>query len=311
VIAQAPETQFSMADPNPSPAGGKPPSISEVIERALKLPCSPSLLPRLMAAVDNPDNSSAEIESIISVDSALAAATLRLANSAYFGGGEPVAVLDEAIMRLGMKEVYRLAALVLIGRWESSHKQNLRWEPGDFARHSICTALAAEVLAESTGNAEPQVAYTIGLLCDLGKLALAYICPGFYPAIFEHCKRTDCTWEEAERAVLGYHNAEVGARLVRSWHFPEQFAGVIEHQLNPVQAPSDARALVTLIHAAKFMAVCLGPGVTEEGFLFAVHGDFLNEQGYTAEVLEPAMVEARNRAVSRLGNRLAMGHIDN
>ena len=160
-----------------------PPRLDEVCAQALKLPCGPSLLPRLIATLQDAQSTAHEIEQIISLDSALAAATVRLANSAHFGAREPVAALDEAIVRLGQREIYRLSALALVSRWESVHHENLRWAPGDYSRHSLCTAIAAEVLAETTERIDPAMAYTAGLVCDLGKLALAYVCAPFYPAI--------------------------------------------------------------------------------------------------------------------------------
>jgi HD-like signal output (HDOD) protein len=286
-----------------------PPSLDEVCAQALKLPCAPSLLPRLIAALHDDESTAAEIERIIAWDSALAAATLRLANSAHYGGHEPIGALDEAILRLGQREIYRLAALILVSRWESAQTGSLRWSPGDYSRHSICTALAAEVLAEATERIDPSIAYTAGLVCDLGKLALAYVCAPFYATITECCELAPCTWEQAEKSVLGYHNAETGARLLRAWRFPELFALAVEHQLNPLQTPAEALPLVAHLHAAKYLAVALGPGVTEEGFLFTLHGSFLAEWGFTTDFLEEAMIEVRSRALARLGGQLMLGPV--
>jgi HD-like signal output (HDOD) protein len=287
-----------------------PPSLDQVCEQALRLPCSPALLPLLIAALHDETSTAAEIERIIALDSALAGATLRLANSAAYGGTAPVFALDEAILRLGQREIYRLAALVLVSRWESVHTKNLRWEPGDYSRHSLCVALAAEVVAESSERIDPQVAYTAGLVCDLGKLALAYVCAPFYPGISARCEAERCAWEEAERWVLGYNHAEVGAKLLRAWNFPESFALVVEHQLNPPGAPPEALALLAHLHAARYLAVSLGAGVTEEGFLFHLHGSFLSEWGFTADFLQEAMIEVRSRALARLGDQLLLGPLE-
>ena len=97
-----------------------------------------------------------------------------------------------------------------------------------------------------------------------------------------------CTWEQAEKSVLGYHHAECGAKLLRAWHFPELFSLAVEHQLNPVQAPTAVLPLLAHIHAAKYLAVSLGPGVTEDGFLFTLHVRLQGEWGFTTEILEEA-----------------------
>jgi HD-like signal output (HDOD) protein len=285
------------------------PSLEEVCTRALQLPCAPSLLPRLVLALQQDDSTAAEIEEIIALDSALATATLRLSNSAYYAGTEPVISLDHAILRLGQREIYRLAALVLVSRWEAVHKDNLRWAPGDYSRHSVCTALAAEVLAESSEKVDPSMAYTAGLVCDVGKLALAYVCAEFYPKVAAFCETGACTWEQAEKSVLGYNHAEVGARLLQGWRFPPIFIEVIEKQLTPEKASEASLPLIAHLHAARYLAVALGPGVTEDGFLFALHGPFLSQFGFTADFLEEAMIEVRIRAQSRLGEKINLGQL--
>ncbi len=112
----------------------------------------------------------------------------------------------------------------------------LRWSPGDFSRHALCTAIAAEVLAGTTERLDPQVAYTAGLVCDLGKLTLAHNCHEFYPAVRTCVEQTQCTWEQAERNVLGYHHADAGVRLLKAWTFPTLFIQAVEHQFQPATA---------------------------------------------------------------------------
>ena len=53
------------------------PSIELVCERALRLPCSPAMLPRLINVLVAPDSSADEVADLIKVDSALAASTDR------------------------------------------------------------------------------------------------------------------------------------------------------------------------------------------------------------------------------------------
>lgn len=287
----------------------RPPAIETVCTQALSLPCSPTLLPRLIAALQREDSTATEIEQLIRVDSALAVATLRLANSAALSNGREVDTLEEAIIRLGSREIYRLAALALVNRWESTHGAALGWEPGDFCRRALCTALAAEALAESTGRLDPQIAYTAGLVTDIGKLALAHACASFYPAIRVFCEQTKCTWEQAERSVLGYHHAEVGARLLRVWKFPEIFALCVDHLVQPLQAPAHAQALVAHVHAATYIATSMGPGTGDDSFYTAVHGGFLRDAGFTAELLEQTMAQVLPLAHARLGDRLTHGAV--
>ncbi len=283
-----------------------PPSLEQVCDAALKLPCAPSLLPRLAQALQSDSSSAQQIERLITLDPSLAASTLRLANSAALGRGK-VETVEEAVFRLGAREIYRLAALALVGRWETTLGAGLRWGPGDFSRHALCTAIAAEVLAGTTERLDPQVAYTAGLVCDLGKLTLAHNCRDFYPAVRTCLEQTQCSWEQGERTVLGYHHADAGARLLRAWSFPALFIKAVEHQFQPAQAPADALPLLAHLHAARYLATSMGPGMLEEGFQTAVHGAFLREWGFAAETLEAAMPIVLERAQARLGERLTEG----
>lgn len=284
----------------------QPPSLGQVCERALRLPCSPALLPRLISTLQASDSSADDIASVITVDPGLASSTLRLANSAYFGSSVPAENVSEAVMRLGQHELYRLAALALVSRWETGVGHG---EVGDFCRHALCTALAAEVLAETSERVSPQTAYTAGLVCDLGKLAVTHACDPFFPAIRSYAASHQCPWTEAETAILGYNNVEVGARLLKAWNFPSVLVAVTEYSLRPLQAPAEALPLMAHLHAAKYIATSFGPGVGEDGFLFALNESFLLEWGFTPELLQETMPIVHERAMARLRDKLSTGAV--
>jgi HD-like signal output (HDOD) protein len=285
-----------------------PLTIKEVCAKAVCLPCAPTLLPRLVEALKKDEGTAQEIESIILLDPALAASTLRLANSAFYNGC--VDTVGEAIIRLGEREIYRLAALALISRWDNGQMKALRWEQGDFSRHTLCTALAAEALAEATGQIEPQVGYTAGLVCGLGKLALAHSCSEFYDAVRECSDQVGSTWEDAEKAVFGYNHAEVGGALLRAWRFPESLALAAEFQANPESSPPEVHVLLGHLNAARYLSASMGPGVGEDSYRVALHGTFLQRMGFTPEILEAALPIVLERAEARLGEHLTTGALN-
>ena len=287
-----------------------PPSLETVCGRAVRLPTAPSLMPRLIAVLNDSESNADEIERIIQLDPALTATTLRLANSAFFGAGEPVETVGEAVMKLGHREIYRLASMALVNRWESGSGTNAYGgDPGDFCRHAVCTALAAEVLAERTGGIDPQTAYTAGLVCDMGKLAVAHACGPFFAAIRARQASEGCSWIQAERDVLGYDHAQVGAQLLQSWRFPQGLVTAAEYISRPAEAPAESRRLLALLHAAKLLATSIGPGVADDGFLFVLDEGVLAESGFTPEVLEAALPEILDRSAKRLRDKLTHGKV--
>lgn len=284
------------------------PTLSQVCDKAMTLPAAPVLMPKIMRVLAKEDASISEFEQVIRLDTALAAATLRLANSAYFSsGGDGAENLEEAIQRLGQREVYRLAALAITGRWMNTHVEGFRWGVGDFCRFSLITALSAEYLAQKSSGVDPQTAYAAGLVHEIGKLALAYSCLEQFGAIRERQEGNGSTWLAAERAVLGYTHAEVGAALLRRWNFPPSLVAVAQYNPPAPDAPKEARPLLTLVHAGKFIATSIGAGVGEDGFLFELNQELMREAGLTPELIEEALPEVFERATRLLQDKLTHG----
>jgi HD-like signal output (HDOD) protein len=230
-----------------------------------------------------------------------------LANSAFFGHGT-VDTLEGAIFRLGAKEIYRLAALALVGRW-SEGVQMVGRDKGDFSRHVLCTAIAAEVLAQATELVSPQVAYTAGMVCDLGRLAIAHSCAEFYPEVLRYRSSRGGTWENAERVVLGYNHSDISRRLLATWNFPPVLVQCAEFLTNPQSAPTEVAPLLAHVHAARYLALSMGPGAAEDDYLSGIFGSFLAEWKFTPELLEAAMPTVLERASARLGDKLSTGAI--
>ena len=251
-----------------------------------------------------------ELEAVICLDPALASSTLRLANSAYFGGGSAqVDNLSEALMRLGQREVYRLAALSITNRWMSQKTEGYRWEAGDFCRLSLVAAVAAEYLAEKTEQVDPKTAYTAGLVHEIGKLAIAYSCAEQFPEIRKVQAAGSLPWLAAEKQVLGYNHAEVGAVLLRRWKFSPALVAVGTHNPPRSDAPAEFLPLLAHVHAAKYLAVTIGAGVAEDGFLFELNAPLLLEFGFSPEMLEASIPDVLERAGKLLREKLTHGSL--
>lgn len=274
--------------------------LSKLVAEAQKLPCAPSLLPKLLKLLDDSDATSEQIESLIKLDSGLAAAMLRLANSAYFNNSTPCDSFNDAIVRLGFREIYRLATTKIAAGWLSLPAKGYGWEPGDLYRHSLTVAVAADLLARETGAAVPELAYTAGLLHDVGKLALAFVCTDNFEDVRALQARDHCAWREAELALLGYDHTDVGGALLKAWSFPDNLVQVVQFATRPSLADAEHRALVTHVHAGKHLALCLGTGVGEDGYHTEIDEDLMAEHGITPEMLEELLPAVLNGSMKLL-----------
>jgi len=89
--------------------------------------------------------------------------------------------------------------------------------------HSLAVACCAEDIAEITSpQIEPELAYSAGLLHDIGKLALDEAMPRSFAAIVEQAKSQEACICTVEQKHLGTEHTILGKRLSQKWHLPNQ-----------------------------------------------------------------------------------------
>lgn len=275
--------------------------LDAVVEMTTSIPYAPLILPKLHRSLLGSYVTTQELQSIIELDPGLATSVLRMANSAYFGRNQKCESISNAILRLGTAALSRLTVTSQAGNWLNQPVKGYGWEHGDLCRHSLCVAVTSEVLSLSIGVADPGVAYTAGLIHDVGKLALAYANSEGLAEVGQLVPAPYPTWEEAEKAIFGYCSADVSCKLLQRWGLPPTLVEVATCYLHPSRAGAQNLALVTTVHAAKNLATELGYGVGMDGFYFEVDEAALTSLDFTAEKLQacvPAIVERMDDMVS-------------
>src|SRR5687768_3794825 len=158
--------------------------LNSSVDRTVFLPPSFELIPRLLLHLDNAQGADAEeLAAVVRADTALSADVLRIANSVYFSGGYRVETVRDAILRMGLREVYRIVMRVVASPvFQASQKTSM--PRVELWKHSFAAAVAAHLLAGRAGE-DPEVAFTTALLHDLGKLVLAQAHGRKYTALIE------------------------------------------------------------------------------------------------------------------------------
>lgn len=224
----------------------------------LQLPSIPEVTLRALDACQR-DESYRTISEIVAVDTALVARVLALANSAVYRLDAPIHSVEQALLRLGLRRFHTLlltAALrQLLFELGGDQWQQLR----DFWRHSLTTALTAKALATLTRYQEPDEAFMLGMLHNIGELIAI---------------KTPAT--DAQQYFLD-HQGDVAAELVTSWGLGPLAADAMRYQQALPTELRDAGHLVKLISLATRLALSDAAGVAAAATVFGLNEELTRE----------------------------------
>jgi HD-like signal output (HDOD) protein len=232
-------------------------SPEDIVRELKHLPSAPKVLPRLKQLLSDGNSAMHEIVTLIRLDPGIAARVLQTANSAYFNSkGVRCVNVDEAVQRVGYDEVYELVAFAVASQVLVRPLEVYDLEADALWRSSVACAIAAELIATRTGQ-DHNVAYTIGLLHRVGMVAIDEWALRHAPGL--KFKATPLPREtiDAERATLGFNQAEVGSALLKHWNFPAAMSEPVRWQYAP-QASAGQGKMASLLLAAKWLRTAAG-----------------------------------------------------
>jgi putative nucleotidyltransferase with HDIG domain len=242
-------------------------ALDKYIDEIKTLPPAPRVLSQLLVLLSEDDADARQIVELIAFDPGLTAKVLQRCNSAASGLGHAVADLHEAVAQLGFNAIFRLVAMVIGEGLLGLEQRGYGIGAGELWEHSVTTAVAARVIAGKLGG-EENLAFTAGLLHDIGKLVLGTFLEGSQESVLTKTGPSGLSFLEAEKAILGVDHAEIGGRVLARWNFPGNLVSAVRHHHNPSQARQHEQ-LAAYVHLGDIIAHCLGHA---QGYgSFAVH----------------------------------------
>lgn len=218
------------------------------------LPPMSATASRLLAMASDPDVEIEALAATIEQDPPLTAKVLGIANSAYYAPRRPVLTVKDAIIRvLGLRMVRNLSfGLALNGPMDSASCQH--FDPTRYWVIALGTADLAGGLARAAtvvDGPDPDAAYLVGLLHNLGELLLVHLRPLEMNRILaEVAERPEQDPVDLERAAFGIDRWGAGALLARHWELPAVVGDSIE-QMATANSSSDVSPMVYLLSAAR------------------------------------------------------------
>jgi len=240
------------------------------LRRQKSLPSPPGVAAQIIELANNPDTAMASLANVISLDPALTAKIMRIANSPLYARRRQSNNLRQALVLLGLNATITLALSFSLA--ESLRQGRTKGLDLDyFWRRSVLAALGARSLGRALGRLDSEELFLAGLLQDIGMLALDRAMPGLYDPEsgiqYEHGRVC-----ESEREALGNDHVEAGAWLLQEWSLPERFCSAVaaSHGQNMSHQDGNRSEFVRCVAASGALAdLWLRADLADECFAFA------------------------------------------
>ncbi len=195
---------------------GKVPAqqLDLLIRRMKSLPASPTVAADVLAlAAGNADLQ--KIASAAACDPSISAQLLSLACNQQPGRlPRTIAQAVEAVGIFGVR-----SAVMGMKVFAPADAGGFDYE--GFRTHCVAVACASELLAKrSGGKISPSLAYTAGLLHDIGKIALYRCLPGTYRRIISTLADKNGNIARVEQEIIGTDHTRAGRRLAQQLSLP-------------------------------------------------------------------------------------------
>jgi putative nucleotidyltransferase with HDIG domain len=234
--------------------------IVDIIERLLPVPQMAFSIANMLSD-DSIDISSIADE--IKKDQVLTAKIMRLSNSAYNGLSRKISSIDNAILYLGSKHLLQIVLTAQIENLYNIPDRGYSLCRGGMFHHALATARLSKTLARALGTVDPDVAYTAGLLHDIGKVILDQyigdVQPLFYRMMIEQ-KEDSC---KLERQIIGFDHCQAGLMLAENWNLPDMLKDVILFHHAPETSEYN-REIVNLVYVSDIFTGKFLPGLELE-----------------------------------------------
>ena len=202
------------------------PSVAQQIELTIRELDSLSTLPcvatRFLSEIAQAQASLSALAEIIESDPALTVKILSLMYEQGMRFSEEGFSVRRAVEKL---PAHLLQDTIFSIKVAGDLENNTTPSRKDLILHSLAVACCAKAIAEAiSAKMNPEMAYTAGLLHNIGNLALHQAMPKSFERIVEEAKSKNASICTIEREHLGTDYTILGKRLAQEWHLPSEIA---------------------------------------------------------------------------------------
>ncbi|HET6326095.1 MAG TPA: HDOD domain-containing protein [Planctomycetaceae bacterium] len=218
-------------------ADGIPERARAIVERQTDLPVLSQLTMQLLQYLEmSPEQVPvADLCRLISIDPRATAVLLKAANASMNGMSRSISNVVDAVRVLGVRptigHVLNAAVTSGLGALSKSVPSELQaWH----ARRGMFIACTTSSFGQELENRSDEAAFLLGILQDVGILALLRGFPKQYQAVLRRWRTIgQLKLPALEQADFGCTHAEVSAAMMERWGMPASFIPAVLHHLKP------------------------------------------------------------------------------
>ncbi len=259
------------------------PSLDDIFNTIDRLKPIPQIALKILRMFQSFQHHITDITGELSKDQVLSGQTLKLCNSALFAGAARIDTLKDAVLILGKDMLIKSVITAAVNLYyDQTGTSGYSLCKGGLFFHAVGVASMAEKIAEKSGSPSLKLAYTAGLLHDIGKVILDQFVAARSPFFFRKLYQKNEDFMSAEKKLLGITHCEAGALLARQWNFSEGLSEVIQLHHTPEEAKKN-KDLVYIIYLS----------------------DLLMEKFHAGFDLEKMQIKSLKNALDHLGFKMA------
>ena len=194
------------------------------------IPPMPNVMVKALSVIKNPTTGIAELAKIMHTDQAIATKTLSLVNSAFYGFRQKITSINKALVVLGMMKAKNIIMSLALKQMMTAQGSRELWE------HSIKCAVASELLAKEYKVINPDDAFVIGFLHDIGKMLLNVKNPLKYSKVRYMASQGNIDLIQIEDAQFGTNHCVLGALISKKWQLPVILTNCIRYHHDPINS---------------------------------------------------------------------------
>jgi HD-like signal output (HDOD) protein len=219
----------------------------DLLAGKLELPALPKIALKVKEVAADPDSDIFRLSLVAQSDPAFCGYLIEVSNSPLFRGSQAIKSVLNAINRVGLEGVKKLALSYAIKAVFSVENKALAKYLKSVWQQTTYTSSLAQVMARRSKTIDPEQALLAGLLQNIGELPLLFKALN-YPDLMKSPKGL--------LALQNHYAGNIGACVLKQWQLEPEFINVTRNRNNWMRqhnGPADITDLLILARLHSFV----------------------------------------------------------